>query len=108
MLQIKFNSDAHNFFLVGKNNDPYFLLEASNETMITTDRCPHRGGPLHLGCWSGKAVECPWHKTSITINFFRKHTLPFVRRKTTITAIIEQQPENTPVTFLRKRIKANE
>jgi len=94
--------------MVGDNSDPYFLLQADHETYITTDRCPHRGGPLHLGCWNGKAVACPWHQTSITLNFFRKHALPFVRRKAMITAVMDNKPDDTAVQFLKKRIKPNE
>ncbi len=108
MLHIKLNTDAHNFFLVGENRSPYFLLKANQETYITTDRCPHRGGPLHLGCWTGKSLKCPWHETIMSLNFLKKHALPFVRRKTVITAIMEDQPEDTKVELLKKRIKANE
>ena len=30
--------------------------------VITDDKCPHRGGPLHL-CYSDKEgrLRCPWH-----------------------------------------------
>ena len=34
---------------------------AENEVFATTDRCPHKGGPLSEGIVHGKSVTCPLH-----------------------------------------------
>lgn len=32
-----------------------------NEVFATSDRCPHKGGPLSEGIVHGKSVTCPLH-----------------------------------------------
>jgi nitrite reductase (NADH) small subunit len=34
---------------------------ASNEVFATSDRCPHKGGPLSEGIVHGNRVTCPLH-----------------------------------------------
>jgi nitrite reductase (NADH) small subunit len=34
---------------------------AEDEVFATTDRCPHKGGPLSEGIVHGKSVTCPLH-----------------------------------------------
>lgn len=34
---------------------------AENEVFATSDRCPHKGGPLSEGIVHGKSVTCPLH-----------------------------------------------
>ena len=47
MLVVEFNSQQHNYLVV--DEEPYFLLQTAENFLVTQDRCPHRGGPLHLG-----------------------------------------------------------
>jgi nitrite reductase (NADH) small subunit len=34
---------------------------AADEVFATSDRCPHKGGPLSEGIVHGRAVTCPLH-----------------------------------------------
>jgi len=36
-----------------------FLVK--DEVVATTGKCPHAGGPLHLGSLCGSTLICPWH-----------------------------------------------
>jgi nitrite reductase/ring-hydroxylating ferredoxin subunit/uncharacterized membrane protein len=37
------------------------LLRQGGETFALSDRCAHRGGPLHEGTIEDGCVHCPWH-----------------------------------------------
>ena len=41
----------------------FFLqVETTNAPTLTDDKCPHRGGPLHLCYKDGQGkYRCPWH-----------------------------------------------
>jgi nitrite reductase/ring-hydroxylating ferredoxin subunit/uncharacterized membrane protein len=40
---------------------PVMLLRQGGETFALSDRCAHRGGPLHEGTIEDGCVRCPWH-----------------------------------------------
>lgn len=40
---------------------PVFLLRRSGTIYALSDRCTHRGGPLHEGAVVDDCIECPWH-----------------------------------------------
>jgi nitrite reductase/ring-hydroxylating ferredoxin subunit len=37
------------------------LLRQGGEIFALSDRCAHRGGPLHEGTIEDGCVTCPWH-----------------------------------------------
>lgn len=40
---------------------PVLLIRHGGELRALSDRCTHRGGPLHEGTIEDGCVECPWH-----------------------------------------------
>lgn len=40
---------------------PVLLVRHAGELRAMSDRCTHRGGPLHEGTIEDGCVECPWH-----------------------------------------------
>jgi len=40
---------------------PVLLVRQGGELFALSDRCAHRGGPLHEGELSDGCVKCPWH-----------------------------------------------
>jgi nitrite reductase/ring-hydroxylating ferredoxin subunit len=40
---------------------PVLLARSDGELYALSDRCSHRGGPLHEGEIAGGTVTCPWH-----------------------------------------------
>lgn len=41
---------------------------AEDEVFATTDRCPHKGGPLSEGIVHGQSVTCPLHNWVFDLN----------------------------------------
>ena len=62
------------------------------------DKCPHRGGPLHLGSVdpSGAFVVCPWHHTKTRLSHLVARALPTVRGGERVTVVIGPEFEGTP------------
>lgn len=40
---------------------PVLLLRRGSAVLALSDRCTHRGAPLHEGPLVGDCIECPWH-----------------------------------------------
>ncbi len=100
MLVCEIDSATYNYVVVASLK--YFLLPLPTlEIVVVNDRCPHRGGPLHLGIWrhESSTIECPWHGTCWTLRTLRHRGLivPSVRRGQTVTAIFEQIDPMAPV-----------
>lgn len=108
MLVLKIDSDAHNYALI--NDEPYFLLRTSQtRILVTRDKCPHRGGPLHLGLWNdqGSVLACPWHGTCFTEMALRRRSVPSVRCGKIVTGVFEAGSD-ADVNLQNKWIRANE
>lgn len=41
---------------------------SETEVFATSDRCPHKGGPLHDGIVHGQSVTCPLHNWVFDLN----------------------------------------
>jgi len=53
--------------LVKVNNTEVAVFKYGNDILATTSKCPHAGGPLHLGDIEvlpdkSLCIRCPWHK----------------------------------------------
>lgn len=78
----------------------YTLLRVGEELLFVDNRCPHRGGPLHLGALcEGKAgqlgVRCPWHQTFVPVAQLRKTALPMVWRASGHAHVVVPAAETT-------------
>ena len=108
MLVIDFDRNRDTYLLVG--DAPYFLLKtAPNRVLVCPDKCPHRGGPLHLGrrdCQTG-ALTCPWHEATYPLPALARLSVPAVTRGSTTTAVFDL-PADTPVHLRPRRITAND
>lgn len=108
MLIVEIDHERDSYLLVGEL--PYFLLKtAPGRVLVCPDRCPHRGGPLHLGrrdCQTG-ALTCPWHEATYPLPALARLSAPAVSRGTLTTAVFEL-PEDTPVHRRPRRIVAND
>lgn len=56
---------------------PYFIFKYTDEKYyLIHSNCPHRGGPLHLGCLSNENqmtyLSCPWHKNKFKLEHLLK------------------------------------
>jgi len=84
-------------------------IEAGLRTyMVTRDRsgtchtlagkCPHRGGPLHLGSLdeSLEFIVCPWHHNKTRVTALAGRSLPTVRRGSDVTVVVGVEAGETP------------
>lgn len=47
---------------------PIMLLRRSGRIVALTDRCTHRGGPLHDGTLEDGVITCPWHGSRFCVD----------------------------------------
>ncbi|WP_089657406.1 Rieske (2Fe-2S) protein [Franzmannia pantelleriensis] len=83
------SSPSTNFLIVG--DDRYFLLTVANGVPIfVPDRCPHRGGPLHLGKFveDGRKIKCPWHRYCWRKESIERKFLPVIVNRQCLTLAI--------------------
>jgi hypothetical protein len=61
---------------------------------IVEGRCPHRGGPLQLGCRDvqARSVVCPWHGSKVSEEQMLRTSLPMVRVGHIVRVILPRNP----------------
>jgi nitrite reductase (NADH) small subunit len=87
---VELDLDKHNLVSVGEQN--YFVLRTDDgKQMLVSDRCPHRGGPLHLGSWDWgrNGIVCPWHQTCVSIKALIRRAPAAVRIRQHITMVTD-------------------
>jgi phenylpropionate dioxygenase-like ring-hydroxylating dioxygenase large terminal subunit len=82
---------------VQSGGELYFCLEREGTLYVIRSRCPHRGGPLHLGrigCGAeanstvGPLLRCPWHGTKLGLDWLCDRAAPSVRCGSQVTTYI--------------------
>jgi nitrite reductase (NADH) small subunit len=71
-------------FIESEGQAGWFMAPLSNGCVyVLPSRCPHRGGPLHLGTIdpTGKSLICPWHDNTVSVRWLCTHALPLVKRQ---------------------------
>jgi len=63
--------------LIRVNNTDVAVFKYGDQIIATSDRCPHAGGPLHLGDIEvlpdkSLCVRCPWHKWAFKVSGGRR------------------------------------
>jgi len=58
--------------LINVNNTKVAVFRYGDQVLATSDKCPHAGGPLHLGDIEmlpdkSLCVRCPWHRWSFRL-----------------------------------------
>jgi nitrite reductase (NADH) small subunit len=108
MIVVHFDPREANFLLV--NGEPFFVLDDGHRPLLVcSDRCPHRGGPLHLGCVDQRtgALTCPWHETTFTRRAIERRSVPTVAVGSRVSAVFNAEAHAEVVT-LKRRIIPNE
>ena len=71
MVKIKIAEDLNNLKVKMKDRGFYYTTRRGIELIVTivddkiiaiNSKCPHAGGPLHLGAIKGNTLTCPWHQ----------------------------------------------
>lgn len=63
----------------------------NNQVFATSDRCPHKGGPLSEGIVHGKAVTCPLHNWVFSLETGKAQGADVGQIATFATQIIEDR-----------------
>jgi nitrite reductase/ring-hydroxylating ferredoxin subunit len=68
---------------------PYVFARTRLGSFVLRARCPHRGGPLHLGAFErdGNRLICPWHGRANSVTRLVRTGVPAVRRGNRVTAV---------------------
>lgn len=106
MSAIRFDPNLSNFLIHGDKR--FFLISFGSRTFLVGDHCPHRGGPLHLGCLDHEksAIICPWHNSTVSIQRLQKLAVPLVWRRDHAVAILPGA-ELTPIAIQHRHILVN-
>lgn len=102
----EFSRSEHNALVAG--DETYFVMERENAVHVLSSRCPHRGGPLHLGDVEGEKLRCPWHGGMFPLGRLCDRSHPSVRVGDTVTVYLPAG-ENPPVpvhTMVRAGVNA--
>ena len=95
-----------NFIEIGEQR--FLVLSAEGKGCHTISaKCPHRGGPLHLGHVEdgGHFLKCPWHKTRVSIPHLLRNELPTISTRGRISIVFTGSKEDeTAHTCFRKTL----
>ncbi len=82
----------HNGVRIG--DEVYFCLERAGVLYLIQSRCPHRGGPLHLGEVTDERLRCPWHGNTFRVDRLCHRALPTVQQGDRLIAYVPADPQN--------------
>lgn len=85
----------HTAVVVGE--DVYFGIERDDAVHLVASRCPHRGGPLHLGDVVDGTLRCPWHGSSFRVDRLCGRSVPTVQRGDQVIAYLPARDGAVPV-----------
>jgi nitrite reductase (NADH) small subunit len=89
-----------------EDRDRAFMLLPDRSGVIhaVPAKCPHRGGPLHLGEFDAgrTCIRCPWHQGNVKISALTKQELPLVSARGVTTVVLEG--DGACASILRRRM----
>lgn len=105
MKQVTFDINEFNFMSVG--DDEFFLYQIEDDFFMVPAQCPHRGGPLHLGCKvkDGYSITCPWHENTVKERFLMRSALE-VKIKGSEVSVHIKNYNDEPILLQKKTILA--
>ncbi|SER27375.1 Rieske 2Fe-2S domain-containing protein [Actinokineospora terrae] len=73
---------------------PYVYARSRFGSFVLPARCPHRGGPLHLGVFEPDRprLVCPWHERASSVTRAITAGVPVVRNGNRATAVFPHPP----------------
>lgn len=97
---------GENFIEIGEQR--FLVLRDEGKGCHTISaKCPHRGGPLHLGKVEdgGHFLKCPWHKTRVSIPHLLRNGLPTIKTRGRVSIVVtDAKVDETPHACFRKTL----
>jgi hypothetical protein len=84
-----------NMVMVG--DDQYFAVVRDGVVHLIASRCPHRGGPLHLGDMEAGRLRCPWHGNSFRVQRLCVRGIATIQRDDKVIAYVPAKDDSEPV-----------
>lgn len=80
---------------IPQENKRLLVQIAADEVRVTSDRCQHRGGPIHL-CIVGKdkVRRCPWHDRKVERDELSGDVCATYHRQSGVICLISRYSEN--------------
>jgi nitrite reductase/ring-hydroxylating ferredoxin subunit len=96
--------EAEQNFIEDRQHAFMLLRTESGELEAVPAKCPHRGGPLHLGSYDAQkqCIRCPWHQSDVKLSTLRARALPLVSARGVTTVVL--QGDGPKPSSLRRRI----
>ncbi|GAA3004636.1 MULTISPECIES: Rieske (2Fe-2S) protein [Streptosporangium] len=85
-VRVELEWPRHNAVRAG--DETYFFLERSGSVHLIHSRCPHRGGPLHLGEIEDERLRCPWHGSTFRVDRLCDRAVPTIQRGSSVVAYL--------------------
>lgn len=85
-VRVELDWPTHNAVHVG--DETYFCLVVDGVLNLLPSRCPHRGGPLHLGRVELGRLACPWHGSTFRLDRMCARGVPAVRTGDRLVAYV--------------------
>jgi nitrite reductase/ring-hydroxylating ferredoxin subunit len=82
----------------------YAIQRTTGSITLADMTCPHRGGPLTHGTYSGKQIVCPWHGSRCNREKIERRTQPSIRNGDSILFLTEQPLEKVFVSIPLTRV----
>lgn len=81
------------FRLLRIGDEKYFrFTDSSDRSWMIREKCPHRGGPLRLGCLQigsqGYEIKCPWHGMVVKERVFLKGALEIIEHEEATVIVV--------------------
>ncbi len=109
---VEISVEKFNFIKI--SGKEYFIYSRSKkEHFLVNARCPHRGGPINLGCLVNvnekQMIQCPWHKNTFNLEklIARDYIVKVVSNKK-IQIKLKESDDINNVFLMKKRIILNE
>ncbi|MEN3356429.1 MAG: nitrite reductase small subunit [Mycobacteriales bacterium] len=95
LVRVELNWPEQNTVILGE--DHYFVMLREGAVHLITSRCPHRGGPLHLGDVQEGRLRCPWHGSTFRVDRLCARSVSTVQRGGQVIAYIPAPEQAAPV-----------
>jgi Rieske [2Fe-2S] domain len=87
--------DSRLLIEIPQENKRLLVQIDAGEVRVTSDKCRHRGGPLHL-CYAGEdhVRRCPWHDRKVLTDIGSDEVCAMYHRQSGEMCLISQYPED--------------
>jgi len=93
--RVPFAADTRLLIDIPQEDKRLLVQIEGHEVRVVSDKCRHRGGPIHL-CYEGedKVLRCPWHDRRVPRLDISEDVSATYHRRSGILCLINRLPEN--------------